>query len=121
MSALRIVKPLDVLEEIGTRRIARNIARLDVDALFLQARKEGFRHRIVPAVAPAAHAAADPVVSEEALEVLGRVLATLVGMMQQRLGLAAAPERHGQRIHHELRSHLRLHGPTHDPAKSTSR
>ena len=40
-------------------------------------------------------------------------LAALVGVMHQRCGLAPSPQRHHQRINHQLGCHARTHGPAH--------
>ena len=55
-------------------------------------------------------------VRQEALEVLRGVLAALIGMVKQLVWLAAAPKRHHERVHHQLRRHLGLHRPADDAA-----
>ena len=52
-------------------------------------------------------------IGHQALELLAGVLAAAIGVMQQGVGLAASPDRHHQRIGHELRGHLGLHRPAH--------
>lgn len=47
----------------------------------------------------------------DALERIGRVLAALVGVMQQTVRLASGPDSHEETIGDELRGHLRLHCP----------
>src|SRR2546428_403320 len=107
MAALWIVEPFDVLEDIGSRFIARAIARFRVDPLLLEAREEALHRRIVPAVALAAHATGDSVMGEQSLEVFRRVLASLIRVMHQLLWPAAAPQGHGEGVHDELCGHLR--------------
>lgn len=54
-----------------------------------------------------------PLSAIKALELLAGVLAALARVMQQRIGLPAAPDRHDEGIFDELRCRLRLHGPAH--------
>jgi hypothetical protein len=56
-------------------------------------------------------------VRHQGAELLTRVLAALIGVMQQGIWLAAAPDRHDERIRDELRGHLRLHRPADDAAR----
>ena len=53
-------------------------------------------------------------IGQQLLELLAGVLAAAIGMMQQRIGLAAAPDRHHQGIGDELGRHLRAHRPADD-------
>ena len=48
-------------------------------------------------------------VRHQGAELLTRILAALIRVVQQGIGLATAPDRHDERIRHELRGHLRLH------------
>ncbi len=105
-----IVKPLDVIEQVGARLIPGGVA-TPVHPLQLQRREEALHRRIVPAIAPAAHAAGDVLLGQQPLKLLAAVLAALVRVVHQRLGLAAAPDGHHQRIEHELGGHLRAHRP----------
>ena len=61
-----------------------------------------------------AHRAGDAAVGHQPLELLAGILAALIGVMQQGIGLAAPPDRHDQCIGDELGSHLRLHRPSDD-------
>ena len=45
-------------------------------------------------------------IGHQSLELLTGVLAAAIRVMQQRIGLAASPDRHQQRVGHELRCHL---------------
>jgi hypothetical protein len=51
--------------------------------------QEALHRSIVPDVAGAAHLACNPVVGHQPLELLTGILAVLVGVVQQRIGLAA--------------------------------
>src|SRR2546422_927227 len=82
MTALSIVEELQVLEEIGTRGGARGPGGV-VDELDLQRREEALGHGVVPAIAPAAHAADDPLLRQHALVGAACVLAPPIRMMQQ--------------------------------------
>ena len=62
-----------------------------------------------------AHRTGDAVVGHQALELLAGILAALVRVMQQGVGLAPTPDRHHQRIGDELGGHLGFHRPAHDP------
>src|SRR5690606_34354646 len=80
----------------------------------LQAREEALHRRVVPDVAGSAHAAGDPLIPQQPLELLAGVLTALVGVMQQLLRPAAPPDRHDQRICDQLRGHLATHRPADD-------
>jgi hypothetical protein len=54
-------------------------------------------------------------VGHEPLELLAGVLAAAIGVMQQRIGLAASPDRHHQGIGNELRRHRCAHRPADNP------
>src|SRR5262245_66029081 len=69
MSPLPIVEELEVLEQFRARRGACG-PRGVVNELDLEGRKEALGDSIVPAIAPAAHAADDPVLRED-LPVVG--------------------------------------------------
>src|SRR5512144_181700 len=73
MSPLPVVELLDVVEELGARRRPR-LPRGVVDEFDLQRGKEALGDRVVPAIAPAAHAAHDPMLSQELLVVPAGVL-----------------------------------------------
>ncbi len=85
MSAPWIVEAFDVIEHISPYVVAR---RVDSPAcpFSLQRREEAFNRSVVPTVAFSAHAACNAFSGEQALEVFARVLATLVGVMQQLTG-----------------------------------
>ena len=53
-------------------------------------------------------------VGHQSLELLARILRSLVGVVQQAVGLASPPDRHDERVGDELRRHLGLHRPTDD-------
>lgn len=46
-------------------------------------------------------------VAHEALELLARILASLIGMMQERIWFSSTPDRHDQRICDELGRHVK--------------
>ena len=90
MASPRIVETLDIVKHVCPRLIARDVP-CTVRALEFQRGEEALHCGIVPAVASAAHAAGNSLIGEQALEVLARVLAALVGMMQQRDRDARSP------------------------------
>ena len=55
-------------------------------------------------------------IGHQPLELLGGILAALVGVVQQAVGLAATPDGHDQRIGHQLSGHRGTHRPAHHPA-----
>jgi hypothetical protein len=60
------------------------------------------------------HRANDTVICHQPLELLAGVLAATIGVMQQRIGLAASPDRHRQRVTDELSCHRSAHRPADD-------
>src|SRR5712692_3606583 len=93
MSPPGIVERLNVIEDVRARRVAGRVG-LSMHTLLLERGKEALDRRVVPAVATPAHAASDALRGQQALKVVAGVLATLVGVVQQFRGAAAAPERH---------------------------
>ena len=63
------------------------------------------------------HRAGDAIVGHQPLELLARVLAALVRVMQHGVGLSASPDRHHQRIGHELSGHGVAHRPSDHAAR----
>ncbi len=86
-------------------------------ALGLQRREEALHRRVVPDVAGSAHAADDAAVGHQSLELLAGVLAALIGVVQQLVGLAASPDRHQQCIRDQLRGHAGAHRPADHAAR----
>src|SRR5437588_11846849 len=111
MTTSRVVEPFDVIEDVRASFVSCAIPAA-IHALNLERGEEAFHRRIVPAITATAHAATNAMLSQQSLELLRRVLAALIGMMQQLLWPAAAPDRHQQCVDHELRGHLRVHRPT---------
>src|SRR3989441_10664580 len=96
MPPLAIVEELEVLEELGARRRPSGPGRV-MDQLDFQRREEALGDGVVPAVAPAAHTADDPVLRQDPLVVAAGVLTSAIRMMQQTLrrGAARPPPRRG--------------------------
>src|SRR5256885_9619289 len=84
MPPLPIVEELEVLEELGARHRPGGPGRI-VDQLDLQRREEALGDGVVPAIAPQAHTADDPVLRQQPLVVAARILTPTIGMMQQTL------------------------------------
>jgi len=61
-----------------------------------------------------AHRTGDAIVGHQALELLAGILSTLVGVVQQGIGLAAPPDRHDQCVGDELGRHGVAHRPADD-------
>src|SRR6266568_1756910 len=77
-----VVEPLDVVEHIPLRLGPRAIGAM-VDQLGLERLEEALDHRVVPAVAPPAHAGPDPVAGEERLIGRAGILTALIRVVQQ--------------------------------------
>ena len=90
MPASGIVKLLNITEHICPDVIPVPVGS-PVQPLTLQAREEAFHGRIVPAITAATQTAFNPVQFQQALKQRTRVLAALVGMMQQGLTRPASP------------------------------
>ena len=101
MPPLPVVEDLEVLEELGARRGPRGPRRV-VDQLDLQRREEALGDGVVPAVAPPAHAADDPVLRQDPLVVAAGVLAAAIRVMQQALRRAPARQRHVEGVEGEV-------------------
>ncbi len=114
--ACRVVEALDIIEHVRLRVIARSIC-LPADPFGLHRREETLHWRVVPDVARPAHRAGDAIVGHQPLELLARVLAALVRVMQQGVGFSASPDRHHQRIGHELSGHRVAHRPSDHAAR----
>lgn len=69
---------------------------------------------IVPAISLAAHAHGNTMLLHRALMVEGAVLAAAIRVMEQPRLRFTAPQRHGQRIIHEIAGHSLLEAPAHD-------
>src|SRR5439155_10799100 len=54
-----------------------------IDELDFQCREETLGDRVVPAIAPAAHAADDPALLQDALVVTAGILISAIGVMEQ--------------------------------------
>ena len=100
MPSFRIVEPLDVIKDINSCFIARAVS-ASADSIVLHPREEALHDGVVVALAQATHAAFDAVVSQQLLELLTRVLAALVAMMQEPGVGLSSPDRHDQCIGHK--------------------
>ena len=86
MSPPLVIEHLDVVEQL---RLRVGVARKAFADFALEFRRERFRHGVVVAVAPAAHAAGDAVCGRYVLVVVARVGRALSRVMEQ-AGLRAA-------------------------------
>ncbi len=94
MLAARIVEPFYEPEDLPGGLTARQEV-LVMNQLRLQRREERLDDSVVPAVALAAHAAADPAISELPPVIAARVLPATIGMVKQILPRASAIQSHG--------------------------
>src|SRR5881296_1078632 len=100
MPPLPIVEELEVLEELGARRRPSGPGRV-MDQLDLQRREEALGDGVVPAIAPAAHTADDPVLRQHPLVVAAGVLTSAIRMMQQTLRRAPTSQRQAEGVEGE--------------------
>lgn len=108
---LRIVKPLDVVEDICARLAACPIG-FSPDPFGFQRKEEALHRSVVPDISGSAHRACDALISNQPLERLAGVLAALVRVVQKFFRSAPAPDRHDQGVCDHLEGHLIAHGPT---------
>ncbi len=101
VSAPRVVEALDIVVHIGLGIVPSAID-LAGGAFGLERGEEALHGRVVPDIAGPAHRAGDAEIGHQALELLAGILAALAGVVQQAVGLAAAPDGHDQRIGHQL-------------------
>jgi hypothetical protein len=87
----RVVEALDVIEHIRPGIIPRPVD-LAGYALGFQRREEALHCSIVPDVTRPAHRTGDAMIGHQALELLARILAALVAVMQQAVWPASSPD-----------------------------
>ncbi len=116
VAARRIVEALDIVEYICLGVIARAVG-FTPDPLGLQRGEEALHRRVVPDVARPAHRACHAVVGHQPLELLARILAALVRVVQQGIGLPTPPDRHHECVGDELSGHGVTHRPADHPAR----
>jgi hypothetical protein len=80
MPASLVIEHFEVVEQLHLR-LAVTVE--SFPELALDRREEAFHHGVVVAIAAPAHTAHDAAAGQEALVVLARVRAALIGMMQQ--------------------------------------
>src|SRR6266571_687643 len=99
MPTTLVIEHFDVVEQL---HLGVPVTFETLSELALQRREEAFRHRVVVAVAAAAHAARDAVLLEHGPIVLAGVSASLVGVVQQ-AGVWTAPlQRHLERLDRQV-------------------
>src|ERR1700730_4673241 len=113
MRSLPVVEDLDVLEGLAACVRARLEGAVS-DELLLEGRKETLRHRVVPAVALAAHALTNLVAPDAASESVARGLGGAVAMQDQPWLRTPQSNRGIQRVAHERRTHALGQTPAND-------
>src|SRR4030067_3577725 len=113
MPARPVVENLDVVEHIRTGLLPRPINSPSYP-LFLQTTEKRLRHRIVEAVAPATHAGDQTVILEKPHRVITSVLGPLIGVNNNRLPRATAPDSHQQGMQTQVPRQCRLNRPSND-------
>ena len=98
--------------EDGHARLGLVLERAPLQQLAFERGEKAFRHRVVVAVSGRAGRGDHPHLPASLAEGQRRVLRTLVGMMDDPLG-AALPDRHVQRLKHQLGAKMVGHGPPH--------
>ena len=117
MPPLPIVEALEVIEELGARRRPGGPGRV-VDQLDLEGREEALGDGVVPAIAPAAHTAGDPVLRQHPLVVAAGILTSAIRMMQQARRRAPAGQRQAERVEGEVVGDALAHRPADGEARA---
>lgn len=112
VTARAIVERINVVADFLSCLISVFVNAL-LDSLFLETAEERLRHRVIPAVAPAAHAGLQVIGFAEAPPSIAAILRTLIRVNQR---MAWAPSTHGHQncIEHELTMNRWARRPTHD-------
>ena len=113
MQSLSIIERLDVVKQVGGRFGPGAITGA-MHPLILQAIEETFRWRVIPTISLAAHRTHHAVFFQPDLKGMACILAAPVGVMHQPRRRLPAKPRHGQRIQHDVRRHLRFDRPADD-------
>src|SRR5215207_10876634 len=116
MEPTSVVEPFQVLED-GTPCYLSIGETSPMDELGLQGGNEALRHRVVQGSSGPSHRGDDADLCKALAEGDSRVLGAALGMMHESCGWLAPPERHLQRVDHELRPHVVLHRPPDDPSR----
>ncbi len=93
VSSNSIVETLDVIEDFRFS-FSPSLVNPLLDLLALQVTEERLSHRVIPTVAPTAHARAQSVVLAPTVEFITAKLAALIRMDDHRLSGPSAPYRH---------------------------
>jgi hypothetical protein len=99
-----VVEALDVVEHLRPASLRALRVLLAVRSVLGDEKKLSIAERLIEQVTP-----------HQALELLAGVLASAIGVMQERIGLASPPDRHHQPVGDEVRRH----GGAHRPADHT--
>src|SRR5262245_46506272 len=110
MTSPAIIEELEIVEEVGASLAAGSPRRV-VDELDLQRGEEAFGNGVVPAIAPAAHAADDAMGRQGSLIVPAGILTPPIRMMEQPLRRASPRQRHPQGITGQGIGDALAHGP----------
>jgi hypothetical protein len=116
VTAFSIVKTLDVIKHIGPCFVSSSVTN-PIHAFPFQYPKETLDHCVVVAVATRAHAALDFVLLEFVAEIIARILAATIGMMDQCTIRPTRADRHRQCIHDQVPIDPTTHRPTNNPAR----
>ena len=108
MKALAIVEDLDIIEDLETRLFSR-VELLLIDTFRFERGKKALENGIIPAIAFSAHAASDTECSQNALMVLGSILAASIGVHERLSNRQTIHNSHPERIADELGSYARFH------------
>ena len=114
MQPLAIVEPFNKRKDLPTRVVPRAIP-LMMHQLILENAEETFCHRIVVAVAFAAHAGRQPQCRELPLIRQGTVLRSPIGVMDEAWLNTPLAHRHGEGLQRELLIRLGTHRPADHP------
>jgi len=113
---LAIVEDFDELEHLRLGVLARAVVTVMYQVV-LQCTEETLHHRVVGAMALAAHAGHEPSLLEQPAVRQARVLRPLVRVMDEPRPRPATPQGHGECSHREVPIGLGTHGPADDPPR----
>jgi hypothetical protein len=111
-----VVEPLDILDHIRFRLLARRIVAL-IGAFAFHTAKEPFGHGIVSARALATHTTPEPMDRQQALGVMTGIWTPAIRMVPEPRHRAAAAQGHPERCVHQSGINAVTHRPAHDLAR----
>jgi hypothetical protein len=113
VAALAVVKYLDVVEHIRSGFFAISVT-YTIDTFTFENAKEALNNRVIVAVASATHAALDTLFIKLLTEVVARVLAASITMVDESTLWLSSTYSHGERVNHQVSVYPTTHRPAND-------